>query len=119
MDPSYSKRSCNKLFRTSSAVIFRIFGIVFKIEHAKSMLFKPAAKGVNGYKQKMLFRVVFIKKFLLIAVVLSLVIPVAAFIPIAAAQGVTMSSDMSANIEVYFDSLMHANFRIDGYAYNI
>jgi len=35
------------------------------------------------------------------------------------AQGVTLTSDMSANIDVRFDSLMHASYTIDGYIFSV
>jgi hypothetical protein len=37
----------------------------------------------------------------------------------ASAQGVTLTSDMSADINVRFDSLMHASYSIDGYIFSV
>ena len=37
----------------------------------------------------------------------------------SSAQGVTLTSDMSADIDVSFDSLMHASYTIDGYIFSV
>ena len=51
-------------------------------------------------------------KLFLFAIVLLLLLP-------AAGAQFTLSADMSADIDVYFDSLMHANYTIEGYAFSV